>query len=186
MFKIASFRDGYWSALRIHECPFSKLCDGSPKKGLPDAESLSFFNENGAGGGVSDCVRLLAIPLGKPPVTPYVDDPNSTHVTASCQRSFRHLRKHGTERAKTESERPRKLRALGRGGLVWHVCEVGPHARDRQGSQGRHGCAERQSNPAASSQQPAAATRDERRATNDESRLTGDGCRFLYLSLIHI
>ena len=65
------------------------------------------------------------------------------------------LRKHGTERAKTESEKLRKPRASRRGRLVWHVCEVGPHGRDRQGSQGRRGCAERQSNPAASSQQPA-------------------------------
>ena len=138
-----------------HKCSFFKLCDGSPKKGLPSAKSLSFFNENGTRGGVLAILRPLAIPLGKPPSTPYVENPNSTHVTASCQRSFRHLRKHGTERAKTESERLRKLRALGRGGLVWHVCEVGPHARDRQGSQGRHVCAERQSNPAASSQQPA-------------------------------
>ena len=138
-----------------HKCSFFKLCDGSPKRGLRRAEPLSFFDENGAPGGVSDRCGPFAIPLGKPPVPPYVDS-NFTHVTASCQRSFRHLRKHGTERAKTESERLRKLRALGRGGLVWHVCEVGLHARDRQGSQGRHGCAERQSNPAGSSQQPAA------------------------------
>ena len=155
MFKIASFGTCYGSTLGALQCSFLKLCDGSPQKGLPCAESLSFFNENGPRGGVLDSSPGLAIPLGKPPSTPYVENPNSTHVTASCQRSFRHLRKHGTERAKTESERLRKLRALGRGGLVWHVCEVGPHARDRQGSQGRRGCAERRSNPAASSQQPA-------------------------------